>query len=84
MPSSGAGHRDFKGQLKQDGYSREEKYFNDLNRELIEQLNRARIAAQKPQRPPFRETPEPPKKRSRLVRILKRIFGAREGSEELF
>ena len=72
----------FRGKLKQDGYSKEEKYFYELNRELIE---RRRSAACSPSEPSSAASDQPCKKpESRVMRFLKRVFGTREGSEDLF
>jgi hypothetical protein len=63
-----AATRDFKGDLKHDGYSLEEKYFYDLNRKLIQRLKekRKRDPRKRKEKGDFqpKEPPMPPEDRA--------------------
>ena len=70
--------------LKKDGYSQEEKYFHERDRELIE----AHLLESQPlshEEDDFSDSPTPPPTPPRrIIRFLKKIFGIREGSQDLF
>jgi hypothetical protein len=84
------GDPSFKDDLKKDGYSKEEKYFYDISRELIDAKLEARRASNVtplrvvPSAPPPDESLETTPPQRGLVHWLKKIFGAREGSTDLF
>jgi hypothetical protein len=68
-------------ELKKDGYSKEEKYFHDINRELIEARLERHPLSNEPQTAPSHRAPQAP---HGLRHWLRKLFGVREGSQELF
>ena len=75
----------FKEDLRKDGYSQEEKYFYELNRELIESKLREESHPHDQEEDELPDSPaDRPKQPTRLIRILHKLFGVREGSQDLF